>query len=434
MQKNVRNKIIIKKTNEKNSKNIEIMSPVGSFESLAAAIKAGADSVYFGVGKLNMRSRSAINFTLSDLKKISKICRKSKIRSYLALNTIVYDDELDEIKKICDSAKKEKISAVIATDISVIGYAKKIGLEVHISTQANVSNIEAVRYYSRYADVIVLARELAIDQIKNISKQIEKQNIRGPNKKLVKLELFVHGALCVSIAGKCYMSLAQYNHSANRGDCLQVCRRGYKVTDLETGDELEIDNKYVMSPKDLCTIGFLDKIIDAGISVLKIEGRGRAPDYVYTATKCYKEAVESIKDKTYTKEKIGKWIKELEKVFNRGFWHSGYYLGKKLGEWSGAYGSKAAKEKVYLGKALNYYSKPKIAHFIIESGGLSVGDEIIVIGPTTGIIKAKVKEMVVNDKKNDSAKKGDNITVMIKERLRKNDRLYKVVDRKSFQG
>ncbi|MFH1316732.1 MAG: U32 family peptidase [Candidatus Woesearchaeota archaeon] len=434
MQKNVRNKIIIKKTNEKNSKNIEIMSPVGSFESLAAAIKAGADSVYFGVGKLNMRSRSSVNFTRADLKKISQICKKNKVKSYLALNTIVYDDEIKEIKKICDSAKKENISAVIASDISVIEYARRIGLEVHISTQQNISNIESLRYFSKYADVIVLARELTLDQIKNISKLIKKQDIRGPNKKLVKLELFVHGALCVSIAGKCYMSLAQYNHSANRGDCLQVCRRGYRVTDLETGDELEIDNKYVMSPKDLCTIGFLDKIIDAGISVLKIEGRGRSPDYVFTATKCYKEAVESIEDKTYTKEKINNWIKELEKVFNRGFWHGGYYLGKKLGEWSGAYGSKAAKEKIYIGKALNYFIKPNIAHFIIESDKLSVGDEIMIIGPTTGVVNAKIKEMIVNDKKIDSAKKGDNITILIKEKLRKNDKLYKIVDRKSLQG
>ncbi|MBS3115009.1 U32 family peptidase, partial [Candidatus Woesearchaeota archaeon] len=321
--------------------NIELMSPVGSYESLAAAIQAKADSIYFGVGELNMRSRAAYNFTVKDLKKIADICKKNNIKSYLTLNVVVYDNEFKAIKKLCDAAKKAKISAVIASDLAVIQYANKIKLPVHISTQANVSNIEAVRFYSRYADVIVLARELTLEQIRNIAKEIKKQNMRGPNKQLVKIELFIHGAMCVSISGKCQMSLALYNEPANRGKCLQACRRAYRVIDEETGDELVIDNKYVMSPKDLCTIGFIDKLIEAGVSVFKIEGRGRSPEYVYTVTKVYKEAVESYFNGSYTKTKIKHWTSELEKVFNRGFWQGGYYLGKKLGEWSGTYGSKA---------------------------------------------------------------------------------------------
>jgi len=404
--------------------NIELMSPVGSYESLAAAIQAKADSIYFGVGELNMRSRAAYNFTVKDLKKIADICKKNNIKSYLTLNVVVYDNEFKAIKKLCDAAKKAKISAVIASDLAVIQYANKIKLPVHISTQANVSNIEAVRFYSRYADVIVLARELTLEQIRNIAKEIKKQNMRGPNKQLVKIELFIHGAMCVSISGKCQMSLALYNEPANRGKCLQACRRAYRVIDEETGDELVIDNKYVMSPKDLCTIGFIDKLIEAGVSVFKIEGRGRSPEYVYTVTKVYKEAVESYFNGSYTKTKIKHWTAELEKVFNRGFWQGGYYLGKKLGEWSGTYGSKAAKEKRYIGLIENYFPKPNAAQIKIESGKLNINDDILITGPTTGVLQFKLESMFVNEKPSKTGKKGWDVTIKIPNKVRKNDKLY----------
>ncbi len=404
--------------------NIELMSPVGSYESLAAAIQAKADSIYFGVGELNMRSRAAYNFTVKDLKKIADICKKNNIKSYLTLNVVVYDNEFKAIKKLCDAAKKAKISAVIASDLAVIQYANKIKLPVHISTQANVSNIEAVRFYSRYADVIVLARELTLEQIRNIAKEIKKQNMRGPNKQLVKIELFIHGAMCVSISGKCQMSLALYNEPANRGKCLQACRRAYRVIDEETGDELVIDNKYVMSPKDLCTIGFIDKLIEAGVSVFKIEGRGRSPEYVYTVTKVYKEAVESYFNGSYTKTKIKHWTAELEKVFNRGFWQGGYYLGKKLGEWSGTYGSKAAKEKVYIGLIENYFPKPNAAQIKIESGKLDINDDILIIGPTTGVLQFKLESLFVKEKHSKTGKKGEDVTIRVPNKVRKNDKLY----------
>ena len=404
--------------------NIELMSPVGSYESLAAAIQAKADSIYFGVGELNMRSRAAYNFTVKDLKKIADICKKNNIKSYLTLNVVVYDNEFKAIKKLCDAAKKAKISAVIASDLAVIQYANKIKLPVHISTQANVSNIEAVRFYSRYADVIVLARELTLEQIRNIAKEIKKQNMRGPNKQLVKIELFIHGAMCVSISGKCQMSLALYNEPANRGKCLQACRRAYRVIDEETGDELVIDNKYVMSPKDLCTIGFIDKLIEAGVSVFKIEGRGRSPEYVYTVTKVYKESVESYFNGSYTKTKIKHWTAELEKVFNRGFWQGGYYLGKKLGEWSGTYGSKAAKEKVYIGLIENYFPKPNAAQIKIESGKLDINDDILIIGPTTGVLQFKLESLFVKEKHSKTGKKGEDVTIRVPNKVRKNDKLY----------
>ena len=404
--------------------NIELMSPVGSYESLAAAIQAKADSIYFGVGELNMRSRAAYNFTVKDLKKIADICKKNNIKSYLTLNVVVYDNEFKAIKKLCDAAKKAKISAVIASDLAVIQYANKIKLPVHISTQANVSNIEAVRFYSRYADVIVLARELTLEQIRNIAKEIKKQNMRGPNKQLVKIELFIHGAMCVSISGKCQMSLALYNEPANRGKCLQACRRAYRVIDEETGDELVIDNKYVMSPKDLCTIGFIDKLIEAGVSVFKIEGRGRSPEYVYTVTKVYKEAVESYFNGSYTKTKIKHWTAELEKVFNRGFWQGGYYLGKKLGEWSGTYGSKAAKEKVYIGLIENYFPKPNAAQIKIESGKLNINDDILITGPTTGVLQFKLESLFVKEKHSKTGKKGEDVTIRVPNKVRKNDKLY----------
>jgi len=404
--------------------NIELMSPVGSYESLAAAIQAKADSIYFGVGELNMRSRAAYNFTVKDLKKIADICKKNNIKSYLTLNVVVYDNEFKAIKKLCDAAKKAKISAVIASDLAVIQYANKIKLPVHISTQANVSNIEAVKFFSKYAGVIVLARELTLEQIRNIAKEIKKQNMRGPNKQLVKIELFIHGAMCVSISGKCQMSLALYNEPANRGKCLQACRRAYRVIDEETGDELVIDNKYVMSPKDLCTIGFIDKLIEAGVSVFKIEGRGRSPEYVYTVTKVYKEAVESYFNGSYTKTKIKHWTAELEKVFNRGFWQGGYYLGKKLGEWSGTYGSKAAKEKRYIGLIENYFPKPNAAQIKIESGKLNINDDILITGPTTGVLQFKLESMFVNEKPSKTGKKGWDVTIKIPNKVRKNDKLY----------
>jgi len=371
-----------------------------------------------------MRARAAKRFTLDDLPKITKICREKNVKTYITLNVVMYNEDLQLMKKICDTAKKAKIDAVICTDIAAIKYAHSIDLEVHISTQANVSNIEAVKFYSQFADVIVLARELNLNQINEIIKSIKKEKIEGPKGELIKIELFVHGALCVSISGKCYMSLAQYNHSANRGDCLQVCRRSYKVTDEETGDELMIDNKFVMSPKDLCTIGIIDKIIESGVSVFKIEGRGRSPDYVYTTVKVYKEAVDNYFSGTYTKEKIDTWIKELEKVFNRGFWQGGYYLGNKLGEWSGTYGSKSTVEKIYIGKVKNYFARKKIVYLIIETGEIGVGDEILITGPTTGVVKTKVKELYVNDNHKEKAKKGDLVTVPIQEKVRANDKLF----------
>jgi len=415
--------------------NIEIMSPAGSFESLNAAIKAGADSVYFGVEQLNMRARAANNFTLADLGEIVKICSEKNVKTYLTLNTIMYDHDIILMKKICDAAKKEGVSAVIASDISAISYANSIGLEVHISTQQNVSNMEAVRFYAKFADVIVLARELTLSQVKKICDDIKKENIKGPNGELVRIELFAHGALCVAVSGKCYMSLGTYNASANRGACLQNCRRSYKVTDNETGDELVIDNEYVMSPSDLCTIGFIDKLIEAGVKVFKLEGRGRSADYVYTVTKCYRDAADSVLEGNYTEEKIKGWTKKLESVYNRGFWHGGYYLGKKLGEWSGTYGSKATKEKVFVGIAKHYFPKTGIGEFHIQSEMIKTGDEILITGNTTGVIEGKVESMFVNDKPNiEIAKQGDVITFKVSERVRENDKLYVVKNKEKFQG
>ena len=374
-----------------NKNKIEIMAPAGSYESLMAGIKAGAGSIYFGVGKINMRANSAANFTIDDLKKIVEICKKNNVRSYLTVNTIIYDEDMKDMKDICDAAKKLGVTAVIVSDIAAMQYAKSIGLEVHISTQANVTNLEAVKFYSQFADVIVLARELSLEQIKKIVEDIKEQKITGPKGDLIKVELFVHGALCISISGKCYMSLANYNFSANRGQCLQSCRRAYRVIDDETGNELKIENKYVMSPTDLCTIKYLDQILDSGVAVLKIEGRGRSPEYVHTVVKAYQSAVESCLNGEFSQKKADNWVKELETVYNRGFWHGGYYLGKKGDEWSAAYGSKAKKKKEYLGIVKNYYSKKMIGLFYLESGEVKLGDEIMVIGPTTGVVKYKVK-------------------------------------------
>lgn len=405
------------------------MAPVGSYESLMTSINARADSVYFGVEQLNMRACSANNFTLDDLKKIVSICKKNKVKSYLTLNTVLYDYDISLVKDICGAAKNAEIDAVIVSDMAAIQYARLLGLNVHISTQVNISNLETVKFYSQFADVIVLARELTLKQIKEICDGIKKENVRGPNGELVKIEIFAHGALCVAISGKCYMSLATYNASANRGACLQNCRRAYRIIDEETGDELVIDNKYVMSPKDLCTIGFIDKILDAGVSVLKIEGRGRKEDYVHVVIKSYREAIDSYNSGDYTKEKIEEWTKNLESVYNRGFWHGGYYLGKKLGEWSGDYGSQATKEKILVGKVKNYFMKPHVALFTLSGGSLKEGDEILVTGPTTGVIESRVSSIYKDENKIFSASKGAEITVPLVNKVRAGDKLYLLVQR-----
>lgn len=413
------------------------MSPAGSFAALHSAIQGGANSVYFGIEQLNMRARAANNFKTTDLPEIVKLCNENTlqhdsgqaIKTYLTVNTVLYDYDILVMKKIMDSAKKAGITAIIASDMAALQYGKEIEMEIHISTQQNVSNIEAVKFFSQYADVIVLARELTITQIKKIVDQIKEQNIMGPSGELLRIEIFAHGALCVAVSGKCYMSLATQNVSANRGACTQVCRRSYKVTDEETGDELVVDNKYIMSPKDLCTIGFLDKILNAGVSVLKLEGRGRSADYVYTVTKCYREASDAVENKTYTKEKIEAWTKELSTVYNRGFWHGGYYLGKKLGEWSGKYGSHATHENIFLGQAKNYFAKNNVAEFILETGELKNGDELLITGDTTGTLKVTLNNLRVDGAQTETAKKGDLITFEVPDKIRRSDKLFVVRDR-----
>jgi putative protease len=406
---------------------VEIMAPVGSYESLMAAIQAGAGSVYFGVDQLNMRARSSNNFTIDDLKKITEIAHSKGIKTYLTVNVVVFDTELDQLHQIIDAAKEAGVSAIIASDISAIMYARQVDVEVHISTQVNITNIEAVRFYAQYADVVVLAREMNVGRVWEISKQIREQNITGPSGELVKLEMFVHGALCMAVSGKCYLSLHEMNSSANRGSCMQSCRRAYIVTDKETGAELEIDNEYIMSPKDLCTIHFLNKLLDAGVSVLKIEGRARSPEYVYTVVECYREAVQAYFDDTFTDEKIANWDERLASVFNRGFW-DGYYLGQRLGEWSKNYGSLATHRKVYVGKGINYFSNLKVAEFKLETGPLKVGDEIYITGPTTGLVKTIVAEIQLDKQSVDEAPKGSYISIPIDTKIRKSDKLYKIVD------
>jgi putative protease len=405
---------------------IELMSPAGSFESLMAAIKAGCNSVYFGVEQLNMRARSSINFTLEDLKKIAEIGQENNIRTYLTLNTILYDHDINLMKTIVDAAKKNNISAIIASDHAVMNYAKKVGMEIHISTQANVSNIDTVEFYANFANVVVLARELSLMQVAEISREIKRRNITGPSGKLIELEIFAHGALCMAVSGKCYLSLHSHYASANRGACIQNCRRSYIVTDKEEGIEFEIDNEFIMSAKDLCTIDFIDKILDAGVSVLKLEGRGRSVDYVYTVTKCYNAAIDSYLDKNYSKDKIERWKKELSTVFNRGFW-DGYYLGRKMGEWSNENGSKSSKKKIYIAKAVKYFEKIGVGEFLCESNSLKKGDEIIITGPTTGYINTKVDEIRVDNKSVDKLKKGDSFSIKIDEKIRPSDKLYKLV-------
>lgn len=409
-----------------NTGQIEIMSPVGSYESLMAAIQGGADAVYFGIGKLNMRSKSSKNFSLEDLAEISKICRQHKIKSYITLNTVVYDEEIAEMRSVIDAAKANQITAIIASDQAVIQYAREKDVEVHMSTQTNISNIEAVKFYSHYADVMVTARELKLDQVKAITDAIVKEQITGPSGELVQIEVFAHGALCMAISGKCYLSLDNLNHSANRGECLQLCRRPYKVTDMDGGTELAIDNEYIMSPKDLKTIDFLDQILDAGVKVLKIEGRGRAPEYVKTVTECYKEAVKAYNIGEYSAENIARWNGKLSTVYNRGFW-DGYYLGRKMGEWADIYGSQATKRKVYIGKVTNYFTKLKVAEVLVETKSIEVGDEIKIIGPTTGVVEDTVEEIRVDLNNTKKAVKGDVCSIPIDQFLRRSDKLYKVV-------
>lgn len=408
-------------------KKINLLAPAGDFSCLMAAIQSKADSIYFGIDNLNMRANSTGNFKIDDLSEISCICKKNKIKAYLTLNTVIYDDDDAKMKSILQAAKNAGIDGIIASDFAVIQSAREIGLKVHISTQANVSNFEAVKFFSKYADVIVLARELTLEKIKSICQKIKDENILGPGGELVQIELFIHGALCVGISGKCYMSLAQYNMSANRGECLQACRRKYRVIEEETGKELIIDNKFVMSPKDLCTISFLDQIIDSGCLVLKIEGRARPAEYVKNVVSCYREALEAIKSKSYTKDKIDKWIEKLSSVFNRGFWHGGYYLGSDLEMWSGCYGSKALKKKTYVGKATNYFSKIKVAEFQIQARDLKVGDEILIIGSKTGIISSKITSLTT-DVETSLAKIGQKAAFPISEKVRKNDQLYIIED------
>lgn len=405
------------------------MAPAGNFESLQAALDNGADSIYFGVEQLNMRARASINFTLDDLQEISDRCKANNVRTYLTLNTIIYDHDLTIVKTLVKKAKEADITAVIAMDQAVIAVAREVNMEVHISTQINITNIETVKFYAMFADTMVLSRELSLRQVKKITDQIEKQQIKGPSGRLVEIEIFGHGALCMAVSGKCYMSLHSQNSSANRGACKQNCRKKYTVIDQETGFEMELDNEYIMSPKDLCTIDFLDQVADAGIKVLKIEGRGRAPEYVARVIKCYRDAIDSVANNTYEKEKVISWMKELETVYNRGFW-SGYYLGQKLGEWSKGSGSHATQKKVYIGKGMHFYSKVSVGEFKIEAYDLTLGDTILITGPTTGAKELQVDEMLVNDLKQEKAIKGDSVTIPLEFRIRPSDKLYKIVENK----
>jgi len=406
---------------------VELMAPAGSFESLMAAIKAGANSVYFGIEQLNMRARSSNNFTIDDLAKIAQICKENGLKSYLTLNTIVYDHDISLMKTIVDAAKNNGIDAVIASDHAVFNYAKKTGVKVHISTQSNISNIDSIEFFADYADVMVMARELSLKQVAAITREIKRRGIKGPSGELVRVEIFAHGALCMAVSGKCYLSLHSNFASANRGACIQNCRKNYIVIDKEDGVELEIDNEYIMSAKDLCTIEFLDKVIDAGVTVLKIEGRGRSADYVYTVIKCYREAIDAYYDGTYGADKFEDWKTRLSTVFNRGFW-DGYYLGRTMGEWNDEYGSKATKKKIYIGKGLKYYENAGVAEFKLESHTLNVGDEILVTGPTTGIVQAFVNEIRVEDTVSDKVEKGIHFTIKLDEKIRPSDKLYKLVD------
>lgn len=411
----------------KNRKEYEIMAPVGSYDSLAAAIQGGADSIYFGIEGLNMRARSSNNFTVVDLKNIVKICKENGLKSYLTVNTIIYDNDIDLMKQIVNAAKEAELSAIIASDVAVMMYARSIDVEVHLSTQLNITNTESLKFYGQFADVVVLARELDLDQVAAIYNDIIEQQIKGPNGELIRIEMFSHGALCMAVSGKCYLSLHEKDLSANRGACNQICRRGYIVKEKETDIELEIDNQYIMSPKDLKTIHFMNKMLDAGVRVFKIEGRARGPEYVRTVVECYREGIESYCEGTFTEEKIADWDKRLSTVFNRGFW-DGYYLGQKLGEWSSNYGSGATKRKVYVGKGMKYFSNIGVAEFLLETQTLKVGDEILITGPTTGAVYHTIEEMHVDYKSVEEAVKGDTFSIKLEDKIRPGDKLYKIVE------
>ena len=409
-----------------NREKYEIMAPVGSRESLAAAIHAGAQSVYFGIGQLNMRAHSASTFGIDDLRDMAGQCHAHGLNSYLTVNTVIYDDDLAAMRRIIDAAKAAGITAVIASDVAVMSYARSIGQEIHLSTQLNISNIEAVRFYAQFADVVVLARELNIGQVAEIHRRIVEENICGPSGRLLRIEMFCHGALCMAISGKCYLSLNNAGRSANRGECVQICRRAYRVTDLETGTELEVDNKYIMSPKDLKTIRFIDRMMRAGVRVFKIEGRARGAEYVYTVVQCYKEAIRSVLEGTFTEEKKDEWDERLARVFNRGFW-DGYYQGQLLGEWNKHYGSNATEKKVYVGKGVKYFSKLGVAEFTCEACEFSVGDHMLITGPTTGVMYVTVEEIHDDCRAVQTAQKGTRVSFKVPDKVRPSDKLFKLV-------
>lgn len=404
----------------------EIMAPVGSRESLMAAIQAGANSIYFGIGQLNMRSHSANHFTIDDLHEIASICSEHGIKSYLTVNTIIYGGDIETMHRIVDAAKEAKVSAVIAADVAVIMYCRSIGLEVHLSTQLNITNIDSLKFYAQYADVVVLARELNMEQVSEIHRRIIEDDVRGPNGELIRIEMFCHGALCMAVSGKCYLSIDNEAHSANRGDCRQLCRRSYIVTDKETGTELEIDNQYIMSPKDLKTLRFIDKMMDAGVRVFKIEGRARGPEYVYKVVTCYKEAIQSVLDGTFTEEKKDKWDEELSKVFNRGFW-DGYYQGQKLGEWNKNYGSAATEKKVLVGKVVKYFSKIGVAEIAVTASEIEKGERILITGPTTGVMYLDANEIRYDLNPVEKVEKGWNVSIPVTDKVRPNDKVFKLV-------
>ena len=408
-----------------NINDFEIMAPVGARESLAAAIQAGADSIYFGIEKLNMRAHSASTFTIDDLREIAATCNEHGIKTYLTVNTIIYNEDIPLMHEIVDAAKEAGISAVIASDVAVMTYCNKVGQEVHLSTQLNISNVEALKFYAQFADVVVLARELNMSQVAEVHRLAEEQNICGPSGQPVRIEMFCHGALCMAISGKCYLSLDNANRSANRGECIQLCRRSYTVTDNETGTQLEIDNKYVMSPKDLKTVRFIDKMMKSGVRVFKIEGRARGPEYVYTVVKCYKEAIQSVIDGTFTEEKKDQWDERLATVFNRGFW-DGYYLGQKLGEWNKNYGSCATEKKVYVGKGVKYFSKLGVAEFAIEAADFKKGDKLLITGPTTGVIYMNADEIRYDLEPVEEARKGQRVSMPVPAKVRPSDKLFKL--------
>ena len=411
---------------DKNSNEFEIMAPVGSRESLAAAIHAGADSVYFGIGRLNMRSHSANHFTIDDLKEIAETCKAQGIKTYLTVNTVIYGEDIETMHEIVDAARAAGITAVIASDVAVMMYCRQAGVEVHLSTQLNISNIDALKFYAQFADVAVLARELNMDQVKEIHRQILEQNICGPKGQPVRIEMFCHGAFCMAISGKCYMSLHDANRSANRGECVQICRRSYTVTDNETGNQLEIDNKYIMSPKDLKTVRFIDRMMDAGVRVFKIEGRARGPEYVHTVVTCYREAIESVLDGTFTEEKKDLWDKRLSTVFNRGFW-DGYYQGQKMGEWTKEYGNKATEKKVLIGKVMKYFSRLGVAEIAVEANTFSKGDKLLITGNTTGAMFLNADEIRYDLRPVDAAEQGWRVSIPVPGKVRPNGKLFKLV-------